>query len=271
MSQVLFSGGDGNGVYSEDCTATANDILKGKTALFNGSDDEVVEGTLELTGTAVDNQVLAGKTYYSTDAHTKRTGTIQSQPGWTPIPSTAQQILDCKGKYMTENVVIPAFIMPSANVIKAGATVSIYGQSVTGTWEGYSPTTEYFWKATPGGNSNIGGLVGTGNLGFGSLGQVYSNSNASDNKLSTPTMINLRKYSRIFVHINKSEPFEDAGVAIYARYANGQRALMRSFIHYSTDGAFYYYDYNASWWATLELVFTRQGTGLWQWGIQYIE
>ena len=71
MSQVLFSGGDGNGVYSEDCTATANDILKGKTALFNGSDDEVVEGTLELTGTAVDNQVLAGKTYYSTDAHTK--------------------------------------------------------------------------------------------------------------------------------------------------------------------------------------------------------
>lgn len=28
MSQVLFSGGDGNGVYSEDCTATANDILK---------------------------------------------------------------------------------------------------------------------------------------------------------------------------------------------------------------------------------------------------
>ena len=128
-----------------------------------------------------------------------------------------------------------------------------------------------FWKATPGGNSNVGGLVGTGNLGFGSLGQVYSDSNASNNTLSTPTMINLRKYSRIFVHISKSEPFEDAGVAIYARYANGQRALMRSFMHYSTDGAFYYYDYNASWWATLELVFTCQGTGLWQWGIQYIE
>ena len=39
MSQVLFSGGDGNGDYSEDCNATANDILKGKTALFHGSDD----------------------------------------------------------------------------------------------------------------------------------------------------------------------------------------------------------------------------------------
>lgn len=272
MSQVLFPGGDGNGVYSEDCTATANDILKGKTALFNGSDDEVVEGTLELTGTAVDNQVLAGKTYYSTDAHTKRTGTIQPQPGWTPIPSTIQQTLNCKGKYMTENVVIPGFVMPPADAIKKGVTVSIYGHSVTGTWEGYSPTTEYFWKATPGGNSNIGGLVGTGDLGFGDLGQVYSNSNSTyGNTLSTPQMINLRKYSRIFVHISKSEPFESSGVAIYAKYSNGRRVLMRSFTHDSTDGATYYYDYNASWPATLELVFTLQGTGLWQWGIQYIE
>ena len=271
MGFVLVTGGSENIGISDECTATKGDILKGKTAISNDSDDEVVEGTLELTGTAVDNQVLAGKTYYSTDAHTKRTGTIQSQPGWTPIPSTIQQTLKCKGKYMTENVVIPAFVMPSADVIKKGATVSIYDNSITGTWEGYPPTTEYFWKAAPGGNSNVGGLVGTGNLGFGSLGQVYSDSNASNNTLSTPTMINLRKYSRIFVHINKSEPFEDAGVAIYARYANGQRALMRSFMHYSTDGAFYYYDYNASWWATLELVFTCQGTGLWQWGIQYIE
>ena len=271
MGQVLFSGGGGNGVYSEDCTATANDILKGKTALFNGSDDDIGAGTLELTGTAVDNQVLAGKTYYSTDAHTKKTGNIQSQPGWTPIPSTSQQTLNCRGMYMTENVVIPAFVMPSADVIKKGATISIYGQSVTGTWEGYVPTTEYFWKATPGGNSNVGGLVGTGNLGFGSLGQVYSNSDGSNNTLSTPKMINLRKYSRIFVHINRSEPFDEGGVAIYAKFADGQRVLMRSFTHYSTDGTTYYYDYNSSKWATLELVFTYQGTGLWQWGIQYIE
>lgn len=270
MGQIFFSS-CGAEVYSDDCTATSNDIVKGKTALFKGSDNDVGVGTLELTGTAVDDQVLAGKTYYSTDAHTKRTGTIQSQPGWAPIPSTIQQTLKCKGKYMTENVVIPAFVMPSADVIKKGATVSIYDNSITGTWEGYPPTTEYFWKATPGGNSNVGGLVGTGSLGFGSPGQVYSNSDASNNTLSTPTMINLRKYSRIFVHINRSEPFEDAGVAIYAKYSDGQRRLMTSFTHYSVNGTTYYYDYNASWWATLELVFTRQGTGLWEWGIQYIE
>ena len=101
MGLVLVTGGSENIGISDECTATKGDILKGKTAISNDSDDEVVEGTLELTGTAVDNQVLAGKTYYSTDAHTKRTGTIQSQPGWTPIPSTIHQTLKCKGKYIT--------------------------------------------------------------------------------------------------------------------------------------------------------------------------
>ncbi len=271
MGLVLVTGGSENIGISDECTATKGDILKGKTAISNDSDDEVVEGTLELTGNATKDHVLANKSFYNTDAHTKETGNIQSMAGGKKTPTTSQQTVSCAKKYMTSDIVIPGFTLPDASVIKKGTTVKIYDKSVVGTWEGYSPTTEYFWKATPGGNSNIGGLVGTGSLGFGSLGQVYSNSNASDNTLSTPKMINLRKYSRIFVHINKSEPYEDAGVAIYAKYANGQRALMRSFTHYSTNGAFYYYDYNASWWATLELVFTRQGTGLWQWGIQYIE
>lgn len=270
MGRVLMSGGRRT-AGSDECTAIKGDILKGKTAISSDSDDEVVEGTLELTGNATKDHVLADKTFYSTDAKTKETGSIQSMAGGKKTPTTSQQTVSCAQKYMTSDIVIPGFTLPDASVIKKGTTVKIYDKSVVGTWEGYSPTTEYFWKATPGGNSNVGGVVGTGSLGFGSLGQVYSNSNASDNTLSTPKMINLRKYSRIFVHINKSEAFEDAGVAIYVKYANGQRALMRSFMHYSTDGAFYYYDYNASWWATLELVFTRQGTGLWQWGIQYIE
>lgn len=266
MSQILFSGGDGNGVYSEDCTATANDILKGKTALFNGSDDEVVEGTLELTGTAVDNQVLAGKTYYSTDAHTKRTGTIQSQPGWTPIPSTAQQILDCKGKYMTENVVIPAFIMPSANVIKAGATVSIYGQSVTGTWEGYTPTTTYFWNS-----GNVGGVVGKGQLGFGSLGQVYSNDSSQvSNTLTTPSMIDLRRYTHVFVDIAKSSAFSSASVEIYRIDSSGKSRLLCTF--YTTSGSYtrMSYQYDASRQGKLKLVFTQQGTGILTWGVQAV-
>lgn len=267
MGQVLFSGGGGNGVYSEDCTATANDILKGKNALFNGSDDDIGVGTLELTGTAVDNQVIAGKTYYSTDAHTKRTGTIQSQPGWTPIPSTIQQTLNCKGKYMTENVVIPAFVMPSADVIKKGTTISIYGQSITGTWEGYVPTTEYFWKATPGGNSNVGSLVGTGSLGFGDLGQIWSGP-GDNNYLTTPSAVNLRKYNKLIVRINKTAGRDYGGVNIIALYSKGGSRSLATWRTDSADGEEFSLEYDASLMATLKLRFTYEGTGLWIWKLE---
>ena len=63
---------------------------------------------------------------------------------------------------MAGNVVVPGFKMPSADVIKEGATVSIYNQSVTGKWNGYTPATEYFWNA-----GNVGGVIGTRSLGFG--------------------------------------------------------------------------------------------------------
>ena len=76
MGRVLMTGGGGGGGSSDDCTAAANDVLKGKTAVYNGSDDEPKAGTLELTGDASDNYVYKGKTYYNTDAHTKRTGTM---------------------------------------------------------------------------------------------------------------------------------------------------------------------------------------------------
>lgn len=266
MGQVLFSGGGGNGVYSEDCTATANDILKGKNALFNGSDDDIGVGTLELTGTAVDNQVIAGKTYYSTDAHTKRTGTIQSQPGWTPIPSTIQQTLNCKGKYMTENVVIPGFVMPPADAIKKGATVSIYDHSVTGTWEGYTPTTTYFWNS-----GNVGGVVGKGQLGFGSLGQVYSNDSSQvSNTLTTPSMIDLRRYTHVFVDIAKSSVFSSASVEIYRIDSSGNSRLLCTF--YTTSGSYtrMSYQYDASRQGKLKLVFTQQGTGILTWGVQAV-
>ena len=76
MGRILMTGGGGGGGSSDDCTATANDILKGKTAVYNGSGDEPQEGTLELTGDAADGYVYSGKTYYNTDARTKRTGTM---------------------------------------------------------------------------------------------------------------------------------------------------------------------------------------------------
>ena len=52
MGRVWMTVGGGSVGCSDECTATKNEIPKGKTAVFNGSDDEVMEGTLEVTGTA---------------------------------------------------------------------------------------------------------------------------------------------------------------------------------------------------------------------------
>lgn len=262
MGQILSSG-CGSYTDLDSVTASADDVLSGKVIV--NKDGDPITGTLELTGNAVDNQVLAGKTYYSTDAHTKKTGNIQSQPGWTPIPSTSQQTLNCKGMYMTENVVIPAFVMPSADVIKAGATVSVYGQSVTGTWDGYVPTTTYFWN-----KGNVGGVVGTGRLGFGSLGQVYSDDAVSSNTLTTPSMVNLRKYTHIFVDIAKSPAFTYAKVNILRIDSAGNSKLLCSFYTESGNYVRMSYEYDASWYGKLRLVFAQQGTGILSWGVQAV-
>ena len=76
MGEVSISGVGGAGTGSDECTATRAEVLKGYTAITSASDDEVVEGTLELTGDAADSQVLVGKTYYSTDPKNKRKGSM---------------------------------------------------------------------------------------------------------------------------------------------------------------------------------------------------
>ena len=78
MGRVLMTGSGGSVGISDECTATINDIPKGKTAVFNGSDDEAMEGTLELTGTATAEYVYEGRTFYNTDLHTKLTGKFRA-------------------------------------------------------------------------------------------------------------------------------------------------------------------------------------------------
>ena len=95
MGRVLMTGGGGGGGSSDDCTAAANDVLKGKTAVYNGSGDEPQEGTLELTGDAADGYVYSGKTYYNTDARTKRTGamTVGSILNFSAAAYSGRQVL----------------------------------------------------------------------------------------------------------------------------------------------------------------------------------
>lgn len=81
MSRIWMPGG-GGGVDLDVVTALTGDVLKGKVIV--GPNGEPLTGVLELTGNAADSQVLSGKTYYNTDAKTKRTGTMPNQGAVAP-------------------------------------------------------------------------------------------------------------------------------------------------------------------------------------------
>lgn len=58
----------------DDCTATASDVLKGKT--FYSGDKTKKTGTLSFSGNVSEGQVRQGYTFYS-NSTTKKTGTLQ--------------------------------------------------------------------------------------------------------------------------------------------------------------------------------------------------
>lgn len=74
MAEALIVGA-GGGTSSDECTALLADVIKGKTAVTNNSNDEPGIGTLELTGNAAVNEVYTGKTFYS-NSFTLLTGSI---------------------------------------------------------------------------------------------------------------------------------------------------------------------------------------------------
>ncbi len=86
--------------------------------------------------TAEAKDVLAGKVIVDKDGN-PLSGTMQTMSGGTYTPSTSQQRISCAEKKMTGDIIIPAFTLPSANVIKKGVTVDFYGKKVTGTFQGY--------------------------------------------------------------------------------------------------------------------------------------
>lgn len=58
-------------------TAEAGDILAGRVIV--DAEGNPLTGTLKLSGTAGDSQVLSGQTYYNTDAKGKRTGSMANR------------------------------------------------------------------------------------------------------------------------------------------------------------------------------------------------
>lgn len=112
----------------------------------SGYPEVKVDGS--LLGTAAGGQVLSGYTATSKNG-INFPGSIASMAGGSKTPSTSTVTVACSGKYMTSDITIPAFTLPAANVIKKGTKVTIYGKSVTGTFEGYVATaTDLYYKGT---------------------------------------------------------------------------------------------------------------------------
>lgn len=105
--------GSGGGVSSDDVTATRNQLLSGVTAITSDSDDEPVEGT------------------------------IASQAGGTFNPTTSVRTLATGGKYLKSDVRVNGFALPPASALKKGYKYTLYGQSVTGTFQGYTDSPLY--------------------------------------------------------------------------------------------------------------------------------
>ena len=90
----------------------------------------------------------------------KVTQSITTMNGSTVNPSTSTVTIGTDKKYINGNFTIPAFSLPSASVIKKGTTVTIYGKSVTGTFEGWVPTaTDWYYNGVIASGFSVGSNV----------------------------------------------------------------------------------------------------------------
>ena len=130
------------GADSEELTATKSQVLSPYTAVTHDSDGEPIQGTMVDNG-AVNYSLPINGTYTVPQGYHngqgKVTQSIATMNGSTINPSTSTVTIGTDKKYVNGNFTIPGFSLPNANVIKKGVTVTIYGKSVTGTFEGWVP------------------------------------------------------------------------------------------------------------------------------------
>lgn len=211
----------GGGLDTEELTASAADVMEGKKAGVQGS-DEPVTGTMpdrgavnrtlnaggsytipagyhngggkvtanslasQTSGNASAGHILSGKTAWVNGQ--KVTGNIASMGGQMITPNAYSHTLSCSGKYMTGNVYVPAVSNLSAGTIKKGVTVG----GVTGTFEGYVPTaTDLYYRG-----NNVAGFSTDSYAVFDS-GQITIKSGGAGGNRSLMANVNFTGYNYI--------------------------------------------------------------------------
>lgn len=138
MANAVLLKGGGGGTASDELTATAGDVLVGKTAVTKDSNDEPITGTLQTMnggswnpGTSVVTVACQNK---------KMLGNITINPypnmnGGTYTPSTSRQTISCAGKVMNSNVIIKAVPVMSGGTwtpSKSAITIACAGKRMSG-------------------------------------------------------------------------------------------------------------------------------------------
>lgn len=137
MGLAYIEGAGGGGVRSSDVTATAADILSGKTDLTSTSDDEVVQGTMPNNGTVNHSLPINGSFIIAQGYHSgsgKVTQSITTKAAATYYATTSDQTIS-SGQYLSGNQVIKKLTqtnLTGAN-IKPGVTISVNNGS-TNVW-----------------------------------------------------------------------------------------------------------------------------------------
>ena len=237
----------GNWGFSELAAGSAVTIPEGK----HGGGGKVTAKSLasQTPGDSAAGHILAGRTAWVNGS--KITGTIPSQSGGTLTPSTSAVTANCSGKYMTSNYTIPAFALPPANALRKGYSYTLYGKTVTGTWEGYVSSPLYFFKNGTWSNIQTTGMTNAAvtetylrlnSSSLGRLNQTVDLTNYKYLKVQARTENTQPAGYRFVIGISKSPSETSSSISIYKLFSSTSVEIGTNIIDISSyQGGYYIY------------------------------